>query len=902
MVVRNRRYVLCLAFLAIQQVWTVDRSNFKSCEQSSFCRRCRNVEKGKSPYELDLSTLSITNSGLQVQLINTENLVKFILKVTPLEDSTLRIQVEEETPLRQRFVPPLVLDGDPVLSSWEVKSKSDRSVTLSFNSYEIVLQAVPFKIDVFKGSTEIASVNARGLFKFEHTRPKPQEKDESEDAGAWEENFKSHHDSKPFGPTAVAMDVTFKGAKFAYGIPEHSDSLALKSTSKGDPYRLYNLDVFEYEINSVMSLYAAIPFLIAHSEDHTVGFFWLNPSETWIDVETHNDVVSSIVNFVGAKQPQVETHFMSESGNIDAFLTLGPKPKDVFRQYSALTGTAPIPPYFSLGYHQSRWNYNDQEDVDAVNKGFDEHDLPMDALWLDIEHTDSKKYFTWDQFKFSNPVEMQQNLTARGRKLVVIIDPHIKRDESYFLHNDATSNGYYVKNQDGTDYEGWCWPGSSSYLDFLNPQVREYYASRYNLQNYVGSTENLHIWNDMNEPSVFNGPEVTMPKDKVHHGGWEHREIHNVYSLLHVSTGYEGMLRRSAILNIEETQRPFMLTRSAFAGSQRFSAIWTGDNAAEWAHLRASLPMCLSLAVAGMSFCGADVGGFFQNPDRELFARWYQAATFLPFFRAHSHIETKRREPWSFDEEVTSIIRDALRTRYNFLPLWYTLFHENNKTGMPVIRPLWVEYPEDAQTFDIDDEFLVGHSLLVKPAFSPGTSQVQVYFPGENTVWYDIDNHEQFTSGTANVPAPFTKVPVYYRGGAIIPKKMRVRRSSQLMHNDPFTIIVALDNNKKASGHLYLDDGTSHRHHFRKDSSVLIKYEYSDNKLSSMYVGENRYNTPCWVERIIILGLPLNTYKVTAYYDKKEIHLETVVDYGKRGLVIRKPKLPVAKEWHLKLH
>ncbi|KAL1124579.1 hypothetical protein AAG570_001203 [Ranatra chinensis] len=841
------------------------------------------MEPGKSAYELDLDTLLVEERSLKCQLVNTDNGVKFILTLVPLKDGTVRLRVEEESPMRQRFTPPYVLNGEPVPDRLKLISKSDKNVLVAYGSYVIDLEAVPFKIDISSGESHLITANARGLFRFEHTRPKPgclhvffgnkgvyiyrEVRDESEDPGVWEENFKSHQDNKPYGPTAVAMDFTFHGAQVAYGLPEHADSHALRTTTKGDPYRFYNLDVFEYELKSEMALYASIPLLIAHSPRQTSGVFWLNPSETWVDIVTGNsNVVSSIVNFVsGGPEPQVESHFMSESGNIDVFFLLGPKPQDVFFQYSKLTGTAPIPPYFSLGFHQCRWNYIDEADVDNVHKGFDEHDMPMDVMWLDIEHTDNKKYFTWDPFKFPTPVEMQQNLTAKGRKLVAIVDPHIKRDPGYFLHNDATNNGYYVKNKDNSDYEGWCWSGSSSYLDFLNPAVQDYYSSRYKLSNYQGSTENLFIWNDMNEPSVFNGPEITMPKDNVHYGGWEHREVHNIYGLLQVVGTYNGLVHRSDIAEIENTQRPFILTRSAFSGSQRYAAIWTGDNAAEWSHLAASLSMCLSLAVGGMSFCGADVAGFFNNPDRELFVRWYQAAAFLPFFRAHAHIDTKRREPWLFDDEVTRLVRDALRTRYSYLPLWYTLFYGNNATGAPVIRPMWVEFPADTDGLTLDDQLLVGDSLLVRPVTEAGASQVSVYFPGDKTIWYDVESYQLYNHGKTTVPVTFSKIPVFQRGGSIVPKKERVRRSSQLMHNDPYTLIVALDSDGKAEGYLYIDDGYTHRYIYRRDSSVYIHFRFADGKLSSNLVGDTRYSTPCWLERVVILGMKPGPYKAIAF-------------------------------------
>lgn len=281
----------------------------------------------------------------------------------------------------------------------------------------------------------------------------------------------------------------------------------------------------------------------------------------------------------------------------------------------------------------------------------------MDVMWLDIEHTDGKKYFTWDGRKFSNSIEMTNNLTAHARKLVTIVDPHIKKENGYWVHEDCKAQGLYVKTKEGNDYEGWCWPGASYYPDFLNPAARQYFAEQYALDKYVGSTLDTYTWNDMNEPSVFNGPEVTMPKD-VMHGDWEHRDLHNIYGHLYVMATHAGQLMRS-----DNKLRPFILTRSAFAGSQRISAKWTGDNTADWGHVEASVPMCLSFSVTGISFCGADVGGFFGHPDGEMFVRWYQAAAFQPFFRSHAHIDSRRREPWLYSEGEMKLIRDAVRLR-----------------------------------------------------------------------------------------------------------------------------------------------------------------------------------------------------------------------------------------------
>lgn len=505
-----------------------------------------------------------------------------------------------------------------------------------------------------------------------------QEEPEGFDRGdLWEEKFGDHKDSKPYGPMSVGMDITFPKSRHLFGLPEHASSTVLKTTLGDgahykDPYRLYNLDVFEYELDETMALYGHVPLIVSQSvATGTAGVFWFNPTETFVDVMEVDSEVSTT------------THWISESGVVDIFLMPGPNPTSLYRQYSKLTGTMSLPPMFSLGYHQCRWNYKDESDVYQVHGNFERFDYPYDVLWLDIEHTDGKRYFTWDKNTFPNPVEMQKKLASEGRRMVTIIDPHIKRDDNYHIHKEATSRGLYIKDKDGKkDYDGWCWPGSSSYLDFTEEKVRDWWASQFAYNKYQGSTSSLFTWNDMNEPSVFNGPEVSMQKDLRNLKGEEHREWHNLYGMLfHRATG-EGLIRR----NYEEDVRPFVLSRAFFAGSQQYGAIWTGDNKAEWSHLDISGPMLLSLNIAALSFVGADVGGFFGNPDAELFTRWMQAGAYQPFFRGHAHHDSKRREPWVFGDETLVRLRKATMERYALLPFWYTVFRQAGTSGMPVMR------------------------------------------------------------------------------------------------------------------------------------------------------------------------------------------------------------------------
>ncbi|XP_017768243.1 PREDICTED: neutral alpha-glucosidase AB [Nicrophorus vespilloides] len=887
---------------------SVDRNNFKTCDQSSFCRRLRKVEQDNSKYILNLDTLQVSAHSLEADLLNPDATFKFTL--TALAGNTFRLFADEIKPLHKRYKVVGALDGEPKLTKLEVLERTKQEVVIKCGDSKVKLIAEPFKIEFYNKDTVVAVVNARGLFTIEHLRVKPQEQADGneelpkEDPGAWEENFKSHHDSKPRGPEALAMDVTFPGAIRAYGLPEHADHLALRSTGPGatDPYRLYNLDVFEYELETTMAIYGAVPVLYAHGPENTVGVFWHNSAETWVDISNSKDtnVVSSIVNLVSGKKDEnkVDAHFMSESGVLDVFVMLGPKPADVVKQYAALTGVAPLPQYFTFGYHQCRWNYNDEDDVKNVVEKFDEGDFPLDVMWLDIEYTDGKKYFTWDPVKFSHSTVMLNNLTATGRKLVAIIDPHVKRESGYFLHEDALNNDYYVKDKDGKVFEGWCWPGSSSYPDFFDPTVVDYYSNLYSLDKFKGSTENLYIWNDMNEPSVFNGPEITMGKDMVHYGNWEHRHVHNLYGLYYTMVTMKGLQARSP------NKRPFILTRAFFAGSQRYAAMWTGDNAAEWSHLAISYPMCLSVALGGISFCGADIGGFFHNPDPELLLRWYQVATWLPFFRAHAHIDTKRREPYLYGSDVQMRIRNALKLRYAHLPMWYTQFWEHSRTGEPVIRPLFYEFPEDSNVLDIDNQVLIGKSVMATAVSQHSASSASVYLPGgSEQLWYDLSDFKSYTgSGYITYPVNLDKIPVFYMGGSIVSRKDRPRRASSLMHDDPYTLYVSLDNNKSATGTLYIDDSESYE--YKKKKYLYIRFNYKDNTLTNSFIDQDaKYPTLSWLERVVVLGASNNFRYATLKTPKGEdTILQVSYDSEGRSLIIRKPGVSMREKFTITLH
>ena len=921
--------------LFFHSVISVDRNKFKTCSQSGFCNRHRSLSFSPlvSVYSVVPSSVSVSSSlsSVSASLVNTKFSASRPLNLTiqVLRNGIVRVNVEEKQGIHDRFRVKDVIMEDALQGMEGVKTEQDEKgqVIQSFNvegtTCVVRLQMSPFLIEVDLNEERVFALNSRGLFEFEQYRSEknPAPSPSAEDGvspvengafpfdreGMWEETFGGHTDSKPRGPSAISLDFTFDGSEHLYGLPEHAAAFALKNTQSDsssaftEPYRLYNLDVFEYELNSPMALYGSIPFILSHTRDISVGLLWLNAAETFVDViEGQNK----------ALKHSKSAHFISESGIIDVFFFIGPKPSDVFFQYASLTGFGALPQFFAIGYHQCRWNYKDEADVALVDGGFDENDIPYDVLWLDIEHTDGKKYFTWDQALFPNPKTMQEKLAIKGRKMVTIVDPHTKRDSNYNLHIEATAQSLYVKTKQNTDYEGWCWPGSVSYLDFLDPKVRDFWADQFSFEKYGGSTSTLFTWNDMNEPSVFNGPEVTMLKDNLHLNGFEHRDVHNMYGFYqHMATG-NGLMKRNHV-----PVRPFVLSRSFFAGSQRLGPIWTGDNKAEWSHLTASLPMLLSLNIAGYSFVGADVGGFFGNPDAELFVRWYQAGAYQPFYRGHAHIDAKRREPWLYNQDTTLLVRAAIHARYALLPYIYTAFFLNARTAAPVMRPIWSQYPFETGSFDQENQYLFGSDLLVHPITAPNQVEAHVYLPGSEP-WYDIENWIAYASGqTVSIPAPLQKIPVFQRGGSIIARKERFRRSSKLMEHDPYTLVIALNNNSSAHGVLYLDDGYSFD--YKSGNYMLREFSFSNGVLTASIptciVGipgsfarciaitkeNSQFKPSSRIERIAIVGLKQTFASITLTLSGETTQLIFYKDANDR-LIIRKPDMNIDAEWSIR--
>ncbi|MCJ1334313.1 hypothetical protein MMC10_011021 [Thelotrema lepadinum] len=834
----------------------VKHGDFKRCDQSGFCKRNRDLADSAaaqgsswvSPYKIDEPSIAIKDNSISATILknveDSKEPVRLPLSISFLRSGAVRIEIDEEKrrkgDIELRHDSKVRKERYNEAAKWAIVGglEAGKASRVEFekdhllmkygpnDNYQAHIFFNPFRIDFVRDGKVHIKFNGKGLMNVEHWRPKIEKKveepkegeeDNSTEAVAtedqvdesiwWDESFGGNTDSKPRGPESIALDITFPDYEHVFGIPEHAGPLSLKETRGGSgnydqPYRLYNCDVFEYEMDSPMTLYGAIPFMQAHRKDSTVGVFWLNGAETWVDIVKAKQSKNPLS--LESCSVDTETHWMSESGVLDIFVFLGPSPKDLIKTYSGLTGTTAMPPEFAIAYHQCRWNYVTDEDVKEVDRKFDKNNIPFDVIWLDIEYTEGKKYFTWDSQTFPDPIGMQKQLAEHERKLVAIIDPHYKNEDGYHVSDQLRSKDLAVKDKGGSIYQGWCWPGNSHWIDCFNPAARKWFNSLFEYSAFKGSAVNTWIWNDMNEPSVFNGPEMTMPKDNIFYDGWEHRDIHNINGLTFHNATYEALLARD-----KGAKRPFALTRSFFAGSQRLSAMWTGDNLAEWSHLFTSIPMVLANNIAGYPFAGADVGGFFGNPAPELLTRWYQAGIFYPFFRAHAHIDTRRREPYLSQEPYKSIIVKAIRLRYSLLPVWYTAFQESSATGQPIVRPNFYVHPSDEKGFAVDDQLYIGSTgLLAKPVTKEGAATVDVYL-ADSEKYYDYFDYTTVSGAgkTHTLAAPIDKITLLMQGGHIFPRKERPRRSSGLMKWDPYTLVIVLDNAGNAEGTLYVDDG-----------------------------------------------------------------------------------------------
>jgi alpha-glucosidase len=495
---------------------------------------------------------------------------------------------------------------------------------------------------------------------------------------------------------------------------------------RNQAYTFWNTDIGTQE--SIDPIYKSIPFFLGIGGGRTYGLFLDNTWRTWFDF---------------GKEARDAYSFGAEGGPLTYYLVCGTTPKQVVEGYAYLTGTHPLPPLWSLGFQQSRYSYFPESQIREVAERFRKDKIPGDVLYLDIDYQFKNRPFTVDPQAFPNFPGLVADLRKQHFHLVLITDLHIARvsNQGYAPYDTGAAGDNFVKKADGSEYVGVVWPGAAVFPDFTRAQTRVWWGGLYKefAQNGVSG-----FWNDMNEPAVFDGPGKTMPLDNIHRieePGFAtrtatHSEIHNVVGLQNARATYEGLLK------LRPDERPFVLTRATFAGGQRYGFTWTGDNSSTWNHVRLATQQLLNLGLSGISFVGDDIGGFNASPPPDLLTRWIEIGAFNPLFRDHTTKGSLMQEVWVHGPEQEAIRRRYIETRYRLLPYIYTLAEESTRTGIPMMRPIFLEFPEvftpPSNGFgNLDSEFLFGPSLLVAPQpFGETLDNYVVSFPSGD--WYDF--------------------------------------------------------------------------------------------------------------------------------------------------------------------
>ncbi len=568
---------------------------------------------------------------------------------------------------------------------------------------------------------------------------------------------------------------------------------------------MWNTD-FIYHHTPTDPLYESFPFFLALREGKSYGIFFDNTYRSSFDI---------------GKESADYYSFGASGGALDYYFIYGPETKKVISLYTELTGRMPLPPLWSLAYHQSRWSYYPESKVRQIADEFRKRKIPCDVIWLDLDYTDEFRAFTWDKSRFPNPKKLISDLREQGFRVVVSNFPGIKVDEGYHVCDQGVSGNHFVKLPDGKLFVGPQWPPECYFPDFANSRTREWWGSLYKDYLDVGTAG---IWSDMGEPSVT-GLKKTFPLEVVHDIDGritDHREFHNVYGLQMARAIYEGLLR------LQPNTRPFVLSRSGFSGIQRYAAVWTGDNESSWEHLRLTIPMCLNIGISGEPFVGVDIGGFRRDPTPELYARWIQIGVFYPFCRTHTMIGTVDQEPWSFGEEVENISRKYIELRYQLLPYIYNCFYQASQNGVPVMRAMFIDFPNDPFVLEYSSDgniserqFMFGDWLLVAPAVYENTRSRVIYLPeGE---WFNFWTNERYEGGFPILAdAPLDVCPIIVRGGAILPMREVVQYSDE-KSIDPLILSVYPSGISKVQ--YYEDDGLSFD--YTKGEFRLVNYTYS---------------------------------------------------------------------------
>ncbi|EOU2052368.1 glycoside hydrolase family 31 protein [Clostridium perfringens] len=579
-----------------------------------------------------------------------------------------------------------------------------------------------------------------------------------------------------------------------YGLGEKGGDL----NKKGCYTENFNTDDPETDDDSI-TYYKTIPFYVALKEEATYGIFFDNSFRSYFDM---------------GKEMGDRIFFGAIGGQIQYYFIPGENIKEVVKNYTALTGRMEMPPLWSLGYQQCRFSYFSQEEVRELVKTFEEKDIPLDVVYLDIDYMDGFRVMTFKTPNFDDAAGLISDLKEKGIRTITIIDPGVKVDEEYDVFKRGKEGNHFTKKLDGEMFIGAVWPGDSAFPDFSNNDCREWWKSE--LKKFISEHGMDGIWNDMNEPCVFNNDHKTMLETCLHNsdnGVIEHKGFHNRY-------GFEmSRCSKEAQEELHPNERGFSMTRATYAGGQRYSSVWTGDNMSLWSQMRMSISMNANLGISGFSFVGNDVSGFGLDSSEELFIRWMEMGPFIPIFRNHSNMYTRRQEPWAFGPRAEKIAKKSIELRYELLPYIYDLYYISHKEGLPIFRPMIMEYEKDMNLLNMREQFMLGENMIVAPVLYEGERSKTLYLPKGS--WFNYFTMEKLQGGKwYKLPCELDEILVFVKEGAIIPTYNKKFRNVKERPNNILLKVFG----ENAKGFHYNDDGHSMEY-------LEGKYTYMDIKV-----------------------------------------------------------------------
>nr|WP_315232383.1 glycoside hydrolase family 31 protein [uncultured Flavobacterium sp.] len=782
-------------------------------------------------YKGDLYPTKITSFEHEVDSIffHTDNSV--ILKVTVLRDSLIRFRFTTKGYFSNDF-------------SYAV----DKSHSHGYNFLEVSEVEDYYQIKTSKVKCRIQKIDMRlSIFDLEDNIIL-----EDELGFHWEESYE-------YGGNIVKMSKASKDGECFYGLGDKATQMNLKGK------RLENFATDQYAFQKDQEpLYKVVPFYIGLQNKQSYGIFFDNTFRTYFDF---------------CHERRNVTSYWAEGGEMNYYFIYGPQMQDVVTTYTDLTGKPELPPLWALGYHQCKWSYYPESNLKEVAAKFRELKIPCDALYLDIDYMEGFRCFTWNKEYFPDPKRMVTELAEDGFKTVVIIDPGIKIDKEYAIYKEALEKDYFCKRADGPYMKGKVWPGECNFPDYTNPAVREWWAGLF--KELISDIGVKGVWNDMNEPAVMEVPNKTFPMDVRHDydgNPCSHRKAHNIYGTQMARATYHGVKR------FAYPKRPFVITRSAYAGAQRYTSSWTGDNVATWEHLWIANIQVQRMSISGMGFTGSDIGGFAEQPSGELYARWIQLGVFHPFCRTHSSGDHGDQEPWAFDEEVIDITRKFVNLRYQLLPYLYTMFWQYIEEGIPMLKPLVYYDQDDIQTHYRNDEFVFGNQILVCPILEPNALGRRMYIPRGQ--WYNYWTNEEVKGGKEIwVDTKFDQIPIFVKAGAIIPK-YPVQQYVGELEFDELTLDIYYKEGKEKSV-VYEDAQDGYDYKKGRYSFLSFQTTGKEKELIIQLHKEGKYDTNYSKYKINLIGLPFKVKmieidNVEVSFDKNTLENEgyLIVDKG----------------------